>query len=249
MKVAFFKLPGVVELREQPVPEPREGEVLVQVLSCGICGTDAEAFRHHQSDWHRRGHEYSGRIVQVGPKVTAMSEGDLVSGIGSVPCFQCGSCQKGHFSLCSHPIGFGGDAFAEFLCKPAQFFFPIPDLTAEEGALMEPLTVAMDLVRDGNVRSDSLVVLLGAGPIGLMTIPLAKQQGAQVLVIHPYASKRRWRLALQWGADAVFHPDKEDVVENIRNIAPEGVDSVLVTIKPSIGIPVAVDMCKVGGTI
>ncbi len=249
MKAAFFKLPGRVEIWDEPNPEPGEGDVLVQVLACGICGTDAEAFRSHQRDWHRRGHEYSGRVVAVGDGVKGLKEGDLVAGIGSLPCGECRSCRSGDERCCDHPRGFGSDAFAEFLCKPASFFFPIPDLRPEEGALMEPLTVAMDLVRDGAVRGGSQVVLIGAGPIGLMTIPIGKAMGAKVTVVHPSQSERRWRQALDWGADFVFHPDREDVVDRILKLLPDGADTVLVTIKPSVGIPLAARLCRVGGTI
>lgn len=232
------------------MPEPKTGEALVRVLACGICGSDAEAFRSHHADWHRRGHEAAGKVVAVGEGVTNLKPGDLVAIIGSLPCNQCSACQRGEPRYCSKPRWFGGDAFAEFICKPAEFLFPIPDLTPEEGALMEPLTVAIDLVRDGNVCLGSKVLLIGAGPIGLMALRLCREAGASKLYVsHPSTSTSRWKLALEWGADVVLHPDKEDIVERMRELESDGVDSVLVTIKPSVGIPQAAQVCAVGGTI
>ncbi len=232
------------------MPEPKAGEVLVRVLACGICGTDAEAFRSHLTDWHRRGHEYSGEVVAVGEGVTSLRPGDLVAGIGSLPCGRCPRCQRGELSYCARPLWFGGDALAEFLCKPAEFFFPIPDLTPEEGALMEPLTVAIDLVRDGNVHLGSKVLLIGAGPIGLMALRLCQEAGAaRCYVSHPSTSAARAQLASEWGADAILFPDREEIVARMSELEPDGVDSVLVTIKPSLGIPQAAQVCAVGGTI
>lgn len=250
MKAAFFKLPGEVTLRELPIPQPKAGEAVVRVLACGICGTDSEAFKSHQADWHQRGHEAAGEIIAVGEEVTNFKQGDLVAIIGSIPCKQCSACQRGEPRFCSKPIWFGGNAFAEFICKPTNSLLPIPDLTPEEGALMEPLTVAIDLVRDGNVHLGSKVLPIGAGPIGLMALRLCREAGVSKLYVsHPSTSTTRLRLALEWGADVVLHPDKEDVVKRMKELEPDGVDSVLVTVKPSVGIPQASQVCTVGGTI
>ncbi len=250
MKAAFFKLPSEVTLRELPLPEPKAGEVLIRVLACGICGTDADAFRAHHADWHRRGHEAAGEVIAVGEGVTKFKPGDLVAIFGSIPCNQCSACKRGEPRYCAQPRGFGGDAFAQFLCKPSEFLFPIPEFTPEEGALMEPLTVAIDLVRDGNVRLGSKVLIIGAGPIGLMALRLCREAGAsKIYVSQPSTSTTRCQLALEWGADLILHPDKEDIAERMKRLEPDGIDSVLVTIKPSVGIPQAAQVCAVGGTI
>ena len=250
MKAAFFRLPGEVETRDLPVPVPGAGEVLVRVLACGICGSDVDAFRNQQADWHRRGHEYAGEVVQVGEGVNGFRCGDIVAGIGSLPCGECPACHRGEPYYCHHPRWFGGDAFAEFVCKSAEFFFPIPHLSPDEGALMEPLTVALDLVRDGNVKLGSKVMILGAGPIGLMALKLCCEAGAsKIYVSHPSTSTARLQLAREWGADEVLHPDSEDIVKRMKGLEPNGVDCVLVTITPSIGLPQAVQVCSVGGTI
>jgi L-iditol 2-dehydrogenase len=256
MKAAYFKLPGEVEAREVPRPVPGPGEVLVRVAACGVCGGDVAPFRTGCADWHRRGHEYAGEVVEVGEGVTdqrlapSLAPGDKVAGIGSVPCGACAACARGEVHRCHRPAWFGGDAFAEFVCKPARFFFPIPDLSSEQGALMEPLTVAMDLVRDGEVGLGSKVLLMGAGPIGLKALRLCRAAGAsKIYVSHPSTSAARGQLAMEWGADRVLHPDREDVVARMKELEPDGVESVLVTTTPSRAIPEAAQVCATGGTI
>jgi len=250
MKAAFFRLPGEVEVRDVPTPEPSHGEALVRVLACGICGTDAEAFRSHKADWHRRGHEYAGEVVKLGDGVSNLKVGEIVAGVSSVPCFECRACLKGEPQYCIQRKYGGSDAFAEFVCKSSKFFYPTPGLTPEEASLIEPLTVAIQLVRDGNVGMGSTVLIIGAGPIGLMALKLCRESGARrVYVFHPSTSVERLKRAKEFGADAIFHPDIEDAVERLRQIEPNGVESILVTVKPSIGIPQAIKACSIGGTI
>ncbi|MCS7254501.1 MAG: alcohol dehydrogenase catalytic domain-containing protein [Armatimonadota bacterium] len=250
MKAAFFRLPGEVELREVSTPEPKAGEALVRIIACGICGTDAEAFRSHKADWHRRGHEYAGEVVAIGEGVVGLKVGDIVSGVSSVPCGKCNACLKGLPKYCAQRQYGGSDAFAEYVCKRAEFFHPIHNLTPEEGALIEPLTVALQLVRDGNVQLGSTVLLIGAGPIGLMALKLCRECGAsKIFVSHPSTSVERLKLAQEWGADLILHPDKEDVVGKLKQVEPDGVECVLVTIKPSIAISQAVEASAIGGTI
>lgn len=251
MKVAFFKMPGEVELRQLERPRPeRPGEVLVRVLACGICGSDAYAYRQGSSDWRRAGHEYAGVVEEVGEGVGTLAPGAIVAAIGSLPCGKCGNCQRGLPQYCVQPRWCGGDAFVEYVCKEVAFFFPIPGLTAEEGALIEPLTVAIDLVRDGQVSFGSKVLLIGAGPIGLMALRLCKLAGAsKVYVSHPSTSAARKKLAEQWGADAFVFPDQGDWVKRMVELEPKGVDSVLITVRPSAVIAEAVQVAAKGGTL
>lgn len=250
MKAAFFKTPGQVELREIECPRPREGEVLVRVLACGICGSDVAAYREVEHDWHRRGHEYSGVVEEVGPGVEKLPPGQLVAGIGSLPCGKCPNCWAGRPKFCLAPRAGGGDAFAEYVCKGEEFWFPVPDLSPEEAALLEPLTVALEMVRDGAVSFGSRVLLQGAGPIGLMALRLCKLIGAEkVYVSHPATSTARRKLAEEWGAEVVICPYEEDLVARMRALEPAGVDSVLITIKPSAGLAEAAQVAAPGGTL
>lgn len=257
MKAAFFKLPGQVELRQIDDVRPQAGQVLVRILASGICGSDDFAYRTSEelqglrrTSWHRRGHEYAGRVVEVGQDVRGFRPGDMASGIGSLPCGTCASCARGEPALCSGPRWCGGEGFSEYLCKDEEWFYPIGGLPAEQGALIEPLTVAMEMVNDAAVGPGSKVLLLGAGPIGLMAISLCKLSGAsRVYVSHPSHSRARLTAANELGADRVFLCDKEDVVAGIKQEHPEGLDAVLVTIRPGVGIPQAEAVCGLGGRI
>lgn len=257
MKAAFFNLPGRVELRDLADEEPQGRQALVRILSSGICGSDDYAYRTgkelaglRRTSWHRRGHEYAGRAVKVGPEVKSLRAGDMVSGIGSLPCGTCGACRRAEPAYCASSLWCGGEGFSEYLCKEEEWFYPIPGLTAEQGALMEPLTVAMDMVRDAALQRGSKVLIIGAGPIGLMAIPLCRAAGAsRVYVSHPSHSKARLKAADALGADVVFLSDRQDVAACVREEEPAGVDSVLVTIRPGTGIPPAAAACGLGGRI
>ncbi len=250
MKAAFFKLPGEIELRDVPRPEPEANQVLVHVRACGICGWDVVQFREGRSDWHQRGHEYAGVVAEVGEEVTGVTVGDLVTGVGSLPCGVCINCQQGRPKYCLHPQSMKHAAFAEFVCAEPRFFYPIAALNALQGALIEPLTVAVAMVNDGQVKPGSRVLVIGAGPIGLMALSICRHAGAsKIYVSQPSTSKARVAAARQLGATRILHPDQEDIVRQMAELEPDGVDSVLVTIKPSIGLPQAAEVCTPGGTI
>ena len=250
MKAALFKLPGGIQLRQEPRPRPETGQVLVKVLACGICGWDVLQFKEGCRDWHRRGHEYAGVIVEAGKAVPDLKVGDLVAGIGSLPCGVCRNCQQGRAKYCLNPQGTQHGAFAEFVCAEHRFFYPIPALNALQGALIEPLTVAVAMVNDGQVGTGSKVLLIGAGPIGLMALSICRHAGAsKIYVSQPATSKARVAIARQLGATRILYPDQEDIVHRMADLEPDGVESILVTIKPSIGLPQAAAVCTPGGTI
>lgn len=257
LKAAFFSLPGQVELRDVEDQSPTARQVLVRILASGICGSDDYAFRTGKElgglrrvSWHRRGHEYAGRVVEVGAEVKGLHPGDTVSGVGSLACGTCAACSRAETASCESSRWCGGEGFSEYLCKDEEWFYSVPGLTAEQGALIEPLTVAMDMVKDGGVQRGSEVLIIGAGPIGLMAIPICQRAGAsRVYVSHPSHSKARREAAEDLGADRVFLSDRDDVVGCIRQEHPQGLDAVLVTIRPSLGVPQAAAVCGLGGRI
>jgi L-iditol 2-dehydrogenase len=249
MIAAFFRTPAQVELREVAKPQPGPGEVLVRITATGICGSDVAAWRGIEQDWHRRGHEYAGVVEAVGEGVERLTSGQVVAGYGSVPCGVCAHCRRGKLKYCLHPRGSGGGAFAEYLCGPAALWFPLDGLTAEEGALLEPLTVALEMVRDGEVELGKEVLLLGAGPIGLMALAVAKASGAKVYVVHPRSSRKRWAIAEAWGADAMIDAEDRDVEARVKELAPQGVDAVLITTTPTVGIGLAAACATRGGVL
>jgi threonine dehydrogenase-like Zn-dependent dehydrogenase len=257
MRAAFFRTPGRVALRDVEDAEPGPGQVLVRILASGICGSDDYAFRTGyelggltRDGWHRRGHEYAGRVIAAAPDVTTLRVGDVVAGTGSLPCGTCASCRRCAPALCTSGRSCGGEGFSEYLCHDAEWYHPIPGLTAEQGALIEPLTVAIEMVSDGGVTTGSTVLIQGAGPIGLMAIPVCKQAGAaRVYASQPSHSRARLAAAEALGADRVYLSDQDDVVAALRREHPEGLHAVLMTIRPSLGLPQAAAVCGLGGRI
>jgi L-iditol 2-dehydrogenase len=246
---AFFRTPGRVELREIERPTPGPGEVLVRITAAGICGSDVAGWREIEQDWHRRGHEYAGVVEAVGEGVADMKPGQLVAGYGSLPCGVCSRCQEGKARYCLQVRGLGGGAFAEYLCGATEYWYPLEGLSAEEGSLLEPMTVALEMVRDGDVAAGKKVLLLGGGPIGLMALAMCKAKGAEVFVSHRKSSRKRWELAEAMGADAMIDAGSEDVAARTRELAPEGADAVLITTKPAEGIGVAAAAAKRGAAL
>lgn len=257
MKAAFFRMPGQAELREVDDLQPEAGQVLVRVLASGICGSDDHAYRTGKElggmvrdAWHRRGHEYAGRVVAAGAGVHTLRVGDLAAGIGSLPCGACPACARSAPAFCAASRWCGGEGFSEYLCKGAEWFYPIPGLTAEQGALIEPLTVAMEMVSDAQVSTGSNVLILGAGPIGLMAIGVCRQAGAsRVYVSHPSHSHARRAAAVALGADRVFLSDRDDIAAGLRQEHPAGLDAVLLTVRPGVALPLAAEVCGLGGRI
>lgn len=249
MKAAFFRSPGEVTLREVKTPAPTGRELLVRVAACGVCGSDLADLRTGDTVWHQLGHEYAGLVEAAGPEAT-LQPGMFVAAIGSLPCGNCWYCQQQETWRCPSPRWGPGEGFSEYVCGPEEFFFPAPELTPHEGALVEPLTVAMDLVDDGGVERGARVCVIGLGPIGLMALRLSRLAGAErVYVMHPSTGRARVAAAHQLGADAVFHPDTEEVVAALRAREPRGVDIVLATAPLSKSLVDAVGITAPGGTI
>lgn len=213
MRAAVYKGPGEVVTEARPVPEPGPGQVLVEVDHCGICGSDI----HLMLDgWAKPGsvlgHEYSGVVAEVGSGVEHWSVGDRVVGGPSPRCGHCRRCLEGKPSQCEHhagPLAQGRDgAFARYVLVPAAALRALPDgLSTREAALAEPLAVALHgITRSGWTPEDSVMVL-GAGPIGALTVAVLVHRGAAaVSVVEPAESRQQLATAL--GAAEVIGPEE-----------------------------------------
>jgi (R,R)-butanediol dehydrogenase/meso-butanediol dehydrogenase/diacetyl reductase len=239
MKAAVFRGLGHIEVTEVPTPEPGPGEALVQVHYCGICGSDLEAY---QTGMYERGliigHEFAGEIVAVGDKVQGWSPGDRVTADNVLFCGQCWFCRHARASLCQEMLSPGitlDGGMAEYVRLPVPLLHRLPAVVStRQGALVEPLTIAVHGVRSSALQAGDRVVVLGAGPIGLLTLQCALLAGArQAWVVETNA--RRSALALELGAAGVFHPQRDNLaVEIARQIGGLGPDIVFVcTAAPS----------------
>jgi len=234
MAAAVYRGPADLVVEQRPVPQPRPGEVLVEVEHCGICGSDLHLVLE---GWGRpgsvEGHEYAGRVVAVGTDVVGVSIGDRVVG-GPMPrCGRCRHCRAGRPSLCAERDTPGlapwQGAFARFTSLPAAQALAVPDgLDLRAAALAEPLAVALHAIGQADLLGDERVLVFGAGPIGaLATAALHAAGHNDVRVCEP--SPLRQDLARRLGAAWVGGPDDLDVpsVADPGRVVDDPVDVVL----------------------
>ena len=225
--------PRKIIFREVPTPQPGPGEVLVKIKYIGVCGSDIHVYHgtHPFTSYPvTQGHEVSGLVEKIGEGVTGLTPGQKVTIQPQVVCGECYPCRHGKYNLCEKlkVMGFQTTGTAsEFFCVDARKITPLPEnLSLEEGAMIEPLAVAVHAVRRaGDVRGMDICVL-GAGPIGILTAQVAKGMGARKVMITDISDIRLAKAA-EVGIDvcintrdrdfaeafvAFFGPDKADVI-------------------------------------
>lgn len=201
--------PLIVETIDDPTPG--EGEVVVRVGRCGICGSDLHmtedpAYGIRPGDV--LGHEFAGEVVALGRGVEGLSTGDLVSVVPLSGCGACPSCQAGEWAWCER-FGLQGGGYAEYARTKARQCVPLPRTASlADGAIIEPLAVALHGVARSGLRPGDKVLVLGAGPIGLAVAFWARRLGAGRVVVQDIAEHQRER-ALAMGASG-FAIDPED---------------------------------------
>lgn len=221
---------------EIPRPLPGPGEVLLQVATVGVCGSDVHYYLEGRIGDQVvtaplvLGHEFSAWVAELGPGVTGLETGQLVAVDPAIPCGHCELCQQGHPNLCTR-VRFCGTppidgVLAEYVVMPAENCFPLPEgFTPEEGALLEPLGIALHTVDLAHIKAGQSVAVFGAGPIGLLTAAVARAQGAgPIYISEPRAARREF--ARRYVADIALDPDSQDVVgEIMQATGGRGVDA------------------------
>lgn len=204
------------------MPEAAFNEVVVEVDCCGICGTDIHFLKEGGFGAQTLikpivlGHESSGVVRKVGSKVTHLAVGDRVAIEPAAGCRTCDLCKVGKYNVCldgKHCTTQKHDGnCSNYYAQYADCCFKLPDhVTMEEGAMLEPLSVAIYATRRADVRLGSKVVIFGAGPIGLMCLIAARAMGATKTVVLDLARvKHRLDLAMKLGATAVIAINKDD---------------------------------------
>jgi L-iditol 2-dehydrogenase len=261
--VVHYKLEeGAVELREVPRPDTlTEDEVLIASRAVGVCGSDVHQYHNTQS-WPVNvpvilGHEFCGVVVEVPKGITGFKEGDRVtSETAARICGQCVYCRTGEYNLCPQRRGFGyglDGAMAEFVKVPARCLHHLPDsVTFERAALTEPCCVAYNAtcVKAG-VRPGDTVLILGPGPIGLLSLSFAKLSGAAWLgVAGLKKDQQRLELALTVGADHTLNGSENDTLSFIRSLGDGlGVDVVIDASGHSSAVQLALGAVRPAGRI
>ena len=220
---------------ELPIEDPGPGEVQVRVDAVGLCGSDLHSYAEGAiGDTPCEypmvlGHEPAGTVVKTGAGVTGWQPGDRAALEPAVYCYHCEFCRSGHHNICAN-IRFLSNPgipgfFREFVNLPAVNLLAIPpDMSLEMATLVEPLAVAMHSLKFAQVRPGETVAVIGAGPIGLLTIAALKAEGAgRIWAVEPVAHRRDF--ALHMGADVALDPDQCDEARQIyADTGNRGVD-------------------------
>ncbi len=224
------------QLESIPVPTPASDEVLVRVRAASICGTDVHIY--HWDRWSASrlhppltfGHEFCGTVEKVGSNVEGIREGEFVSAEMHVNCGRCLPCRVGQPHVCQFVkvIGIDQDGcFAEFVRIPARNIWKVdPAIPEHYAAIMDPLGNAVHTVLSGDIAGRT-VAITGCGPIGLMSIAVAKACGCSTIIATEVNPHRR-ALAEKMGADLALDPAKEDVIARAHEVTDgAGVDVLL----------------------
>lgn len=259
--VQYELQPLAVELRELPVPEIGEDEVLLQVGAVSVCGSDIHQY-HNKQSWPVRvpvvlGHEFCGRVAQVGKRVRGFKEGDrVVSETAASICGQCIYCLTGEYNLCPQRSGFGygtHGAMAEYVRVPERCLHHIPDsLPFERAALTEPCCVGYNaVVVKSNIKPGDTVVVLGPGPIGLLCAEMARLSGAGTLIVSGMSQDAlRLETARALGATYAVNGEETDLRSLIREIGDGfGADLIVDATGASAPLKLALEIVRPGGQI
>lgn len=257
-------LHGPLDLRweERPLPEPQMGEALVRITAVGICGSDLHYYRHGRIGRFVvekpliLGHECAGEVVEVaGPAAGNIKPGRRVALEPGIPCWSCPECRTGQYNLCRSVRFFAtppiDGVFCEYVAHPVNLLYPLPDQVGEEeGALLEPLSVAVQACRKAAVPPGGSALVSGAGPIGLVTMLVLIASGAsRVFVTEPYSFRRR--LAAKLGGYPLDPFSTEgDILDVINDLTKgRGVDAAIECAGNAAALAACLRATKPGGRV
>lgn len=262
MRAAVFHGPGEIEVTEVDKPEAGPGEVLIKVAANTVCGTDVRILRGQKTSGVRRpsiiGHEFAGRVAEVGEGAGGYERGMPVAVAPKIPCRRCYYCQHGMENVCDdgRRLGYELDGgFGEYVLVPADGVeagnvFPVEKRTPlEHLALAEPLACCVNGQKQTPVGLDDTVLIIGAGPIGLLHLQLALLSGAETVIVSQTSAPRR-DFAAGLGAHLSVDPNEEDLSSVVAEVTGGlGVDLTVVCIgKPQL-VNDALRLTRRGGSV
>ncbi|MGD9091956.1 MAG: alcohol dehydrogenase catalytic domain-containing protein [Anaerolineales bacterium] len=252
--MAIVTAPGKIEFQDRPLPTLERDEVQIKVKAVSICGSDLHIYKgaHPAAPLPvPAGHEIAGEVEKVGADVREVKPGDRVAVEPVITCEQCYFCQRGEYSLCQnisfqYRVGQGG--FTPHFIAPEKWVHPLPSgLSYSEGALVEPLSVALHAIKKSNLSVGDSCAIFGAGAIGLLLLMLLKTTGGGdvfMVDIQDY----RLRKARELGATAVFNNREGNIVEQIIDRSGGlGVDRTFEAVGINLTLVQALQALKKGG--
>ncbi|CAH0718110.1 unnamed protein product, partial [Brenthis ino] len=255
--------PKDLRIEKWLMPEISENEVLIKIECVGICGSDVKLYYTGKCGLEVLskpivvGHEGAGVVVEVGSKVTNVAVGDRVAVEPTQPCRSCELCKQGRYNLCTKPCYCSTTDAMGNLCNyykhVADFCHKIPDnVTMEEAAAVQPLAIAIHACGRANIRLGSILVILGAGPIGVLCAMTAKAMGASKILMTDVVESRL-HMAKQQGADytLLVTPDSklEDIVDKITKILGTSPNVTIDACGSESAQSVAMMVTRSGGTV
>ncbi|KAL2143830.1 hypothetical protein VTI28DRAFT_9971 [Corynascus sepedonium] len=256
--------PNDVTFEERPVPKLQHPhDVLVAVNYTGICGSDVHYWLHGAighfvvKDPMVLGHESAGTVVEVGSAVKTLKKGDRIALEPGYPCRRCSACLSGHYNLCPD-MRFAATppydgTLTGYWVAPFDFCYKLPDnVSTQEGALIEPLAVAVHIVKQARIQPGQSVVIMGAGPVGLLCAAVARSFGAtKVVSVDIIQSKLDF--ARSYAATHTYVSQRVSPEENARNLLaaadlPGGADAVIDASGAEPSIQTSLHAVRMGGT-
>ena len=257
MKAVVYDAPRSFSVRDVPAPHPGPGDVLIEVIQTGLCGTDLHI---HEGDFYAAfplipGHEIVGRVSDVGAGVDGFVEGQRVTVNPNINCGHCRPCQSGNLLMCRNLKGIGTNwpgGFAEYLTAPAAYTYDVTGLDDDTAVATEPAACAMHGMETLQVKPGSTALVFGAGPTGLLLSQLLARGGAaKVTVAASSAFKLERATAL--GIDSTHLMDRSDLPADVSALKDatdgEGYDIVIDATGAPAVIETTVGLTREGGTV
>ncbi|GAB4517914.1 MAG: zinc-dependent alcohol dehydrogenase family protein [Anaerolineae bacterium] len=231
MRAVVFPQAETIEIQRVPDPACGPDEVIVQVKSCGICGTDLHIYRNEYMSTFPLipGHEFHGTVIEVGRDVTTLTIGQRVAVDPNLYCGKCHRCRNQQFNQCINLKAVGvtrNGGFAEFVNVPERACYPLPDaMTSTQAAFIEPLACVVYALQRLRVNPADRVLIVGAGPMGLLLVQALRHSGASLLAVLE-RQPHRLELAKQMGANAAVMAGPEQDAA-LRQYTEDGFDVVI----------------------
>ncbi len=218
MKAIQITTPGVINLIDKEIPVANDGEALLKVKYCGICGADVASYTGNQpfTTYPRiPGHEFSAEIVSVPANDKGLKAGDVITCNPYFNCGGCYACKRGIVNACydNQTMGVQRDgSFQEYITMPVERLIDGKGLSAKELALIEPFSISCHALSRAEVKEGDNLLIMGAGPIGLFAMIKAKAMGARVMIADMLES--RLNLAREYGADMIVNVKEKALHES-----------------------------------
>ena len=254
MKALVYTAPESLEIRDVPKPVPKEGELLLQIMACGICGSDVHGYLGKNG---RRtapmvmGHEFTAKVVGLGDGCQSFEIGDAVSVFPCLACFDCELCEAGRENLCQGKKVLGvfanNGAMQEFIALHERQCFRLPDgVDYLRGALAEAFAVGYAAAKKAGDLGGKKVLIIGAGTIGILTMLAVKARGPAKIAMSDLSDKRL-EVAKKMGASDAINPKAGDFDKQVASVFGGKADVVIEAVGTSIAANHAVSATASGG--